>query len=130
MQKKLQKKYDIKNLGVLITDSRAMPLRAGVVGTTSGYAGFKGLKSYKGQKDIFGRKFKFSSVNVADSLATAAILVMGEGKERQPLAIIQEAPVKFCEKVNRKELNITLKDDIYLPFFSKLSKLDNLLFKH
>lgn len=122
LRKKLQQKYGIKNLGVLITDSRTVPLRSGVTGVALGYAGFKGIKNYKGQTDIFGRKFKFSSVDVADSLATAAVLVMGEGREQHPLAVVQKAPVEFCEKVYRKELEITIQDDIYLPLFAKLSK--------
>lgn len=121
--KKLQKKYRVRNLGVLISDSRAIPLRLGVTGVALGYAGFQGLKDYRGKPDIFGRKLKFSSTNIADSLATAAVLVMGEGKERQPLVIIEKAPVEFCDRVNRKELHIDLKEDMYRPLFSKLPKL-------
>lgn len=122
LRKKLQQRYGIKNLGVLITDSRTAPLRSGVTGVALGYAGFKGIRDYKGKTDIFGRKFKFSSVNIADSLATAAVLVMGEGREQQPLAVIKEAPVEFCGKVHRNELEIAVQDDMYLPLFSKLSK--------
>lgn len=122
LRKKLQQKYSVKNLGVLITDSHTMPLRSGVIGIAIGYAGFRGLKNYKGQKDIFGRKFKFSSVDVADSLATAAVLVMGEGREQQPMALITKAPVEFSKRVYRKELEVAIKDDIYIPLFSKLSK--------
>src|SRR3989344_4754436 len=44
----------IEKLGVIITDSRIMPLRAGVVGVALGYAGFKGLRDYRGKRDIFG----------------------------------------------------------------------------
>ena len=112
----------VKNLGVLITDSRTVPLRSGVTGVALGYAGFRGIKDYKGQKDIFGREFKFSSVDVADSLATAAVLVMGEGREQQPLAIIKGAPIEFSNKTYHKELEIAIRDDMYLPLFSKLSK--------
>ena len=120
LRRKLQQKYKIKNLGVVITDSHTVPLRAGITGVTLGYAGFRGIKNYTGEADIFGRKFKFSRVDVADSLATAAVLVMGEGDEQQPLAIIREAPIEFCARVNRKELFIDIADDMYLPFFSKL----------
>lgn len=119
----LRRKYNVKHLGILITDSRTIPFRAGVTGVTLGYAGFHGVKDYRGKPDIFGRKFKFSRTDVADSLATAAVLVMGEGNERQPLAIIEGAPVKFCEWVNRKELYIDIKEDMYRPLFSKLPKL-------
>lgn len=122
LRKILQKKYKIKNLGVLITDSRTIPLRAGIVGMALGYAGFKGIKDYRNKPDIFKRKFHFSRTDVADSLAAAAVLAMGEGNEQQPLAIIESAPIEFCNKVSSKELHIDLKDDMYRPLFSKLSK--------
>ncbi|MFA6099771.1 MAG: coenzyme F420-0:L-glutamate ligase [Patescibacteria group bacterium] len=122
LRKKLQKKYKVKKLGVLITDSRIVPLRAGVTGVSLGYAGFKGIKDYRGKPDIFGRKFYFSKTDVADSLATAAVLVMGEGEEQQPLAVISEAPIEFCKRIRRDELRIDIKDDMYQPLFSNLPK--------
>lgn len=122
LRKKLRKKYLIKNLGVIITDSRTTPLRAGITGMAVGYAGIKGIKDYRGTPDIFGRKFYFSRVNVVDGLAAAAVLTMGEGKEQIPLATIQGSPVEFREKTLRKESHINPKDDIYLPFLSKLSR--------
>lgn len=123
LRKKLQQQYGVKQLGVLITDSRTTPLRLGVTGVALGYAGFRGVKDYRGAPDLFKRKFKFSRVNVADSLATAAVLVMGEGKEQQPLAIIKKAPIKFCSSVSRGELRVDPQDDMYQPLFSKLPKL-------
>ena len=122
LQTQLRKKIKIKNLGVLITDSRVMPLRAGVTAVALGYAGFRGLKSYIGTPDIFGKKFVFSTTNIADSLATAAVLTMGEGKEQQPLAIIQNVPIEFCKKINPRELLIDVRKDLYMPVFKKLSK--------
>ncbi len=122
LRTELRKKYRLKNIGVLITDSHTAPLRAGVTGVTLGYAGFRGIKDYRGKPDIFGRKFKFSRTNIADGLAAAAVLVMGEGNERQPLAIIKNAPVEFSNVVRRGELRIDLDEDMYRPFFSKLPK--------
>src|SRR3989338_7802630 len=114
-------KYKVKNLGVIISDSGLVPFRSGVIGLAIGYAGFKGAKSYKGKKDIFGRKFMYQKVNVADSLATSAVLCMGEGSERQPLALITNAPVVFKNKINKKELIIDPKKDIYAPLFNKIN---------
>lgn len=119
LRNQLRKKYHVRHLGILITDSRTIPLRAGVTGVALGYAGFRGIKDYRRKPDIFGRKFKFSRTDIADSLATAAVLVMGEGNERQPLAIIEGAPVEFCDRVNRAELHIDIKEDMYRPLFSK-----------
>ena len=123
LRNKLQQRYNVRHLGVLITDSRTMPLRAGVTGVAVGYAGFRGLKDYRGTPDIFSRKFKFSRTDIADGLAAAAVLVMGEGNERQPLAIIERAPVEFCDRVKRTELRIDIQEDIYRPLFLKLPKL-------
>ncbi|OGJ59542.1 hypothetical protein A3D11_00235 [Candidatus Peribacteria bacterium RIFCSPHIGHO2_02_FULL_49_16] len=122
LRKEVMKTYKIKRLGVIISDSVVMPLRAGVVGIALGYAGFKGVRDYRGKKDLFGRKFKFSQTDVADSLATAAALVMGEGAERKPLAVISDAPVIFSIITDKKEIQISIKDDMYKPLLSVFKK--------
>lgn len=120
LRTKLMQRFDLKNLGVLVTDSRILPLRAGIVGIALGYAGFKGVRDYRGTKDIFGRELKLSRTDIADGLATAAVLEMGEGNEQQPLCIIENAPVEFVEKVDRTELHIDIEDDLYKPLFDTL----------
>jgi len=122
LRRKLMHYFQLKNLGILITDSRLLPLRAGAVGMAVGYAGFEGVKNYIGKKDIFGRKLKMSKTDVADSLATSAVFCMGEGNEQQPLALIIDAPVHFIKKINKKELKINLKKDLYLPLFGSILK--------
>lgn len=122
LRSELMKTYKVKRLGVVITDSRTIPLRAGVIALAIGYAGIKGLRDYRGKKDLFGRTFKFERVGVVDSLATAAALAMGEGAEGCPLALIEDAPVDFTERVNRFELRIALEDDMYLPFLKEIPK--------
>jgi dihydrofolate synthase / folylpolyglutamate synthase len=117
LRKKLLIHYRIKRLGVAITDSRTAPLRAGITGVCLGYAGFRGTRDYRGQPDIFGRKFHMSQTNIADSIAAAAVLVMGEGKEQQPLALISELSIAFCDRVSQKELLIPIRDDMYKPLF-------------
>jgi len=123
IRKLLLKYFKIKNLGVIISDSRTLPLRAGIVGIAVGYAGFKGIHRYKGSKDLFGNVLHFSRTDVADSLATSAVVLMGEGNECQPLAIIEGAPVVYTDKLNRKELNIDIKEDMYQPLFEKINKI-------
>lgn len=120
LRRKIMKKFRLKNFGVLITDSEFMPLRVGALGVALGYAGFTGVRNYIGEKDIFGRVLKLSKTNIADSLATSAVLCMGEGKERQPLALITDAPVFFTNRVRRNELTIDSKKDIYAPLFRNL----------
>lgn len=126
IHQKIRKIYGIKNVGVIVTDSRLLPLRSGVTGMAMGYCGFEGIKSYIGKPDIFGRKFKLSKVNVADGLAASAVIVMGEGKERRPLALItdiSDTGIQFAVKPPKKnDLHIAPEQDIYAPFFRDLIK--------
>lgn len=117
IRKKLRTHYHVKDLGIIITDSRVMPLRAGVVGVALGYAGFRGIRDYRGTSDIFGRPMEVTQTNVADSLATATTLVMGEGAECQPLAIIEDAPVEWTDTVDREELKIPRDQDMFKSLF-------------
>lgn len=125
----LKKFFKIKNLGVLITDTRSVPLRQGTVGRVLGYAGFAPLKSYVGQKDLFGRKTRRTVTNVADALASAAVVMMGEGNEQTPLAVIKGAPVKFVIKnplpKNLQNLSMPAETDIYAAIFKTGKKAQN-----
>ncbi len=121
LQEILKKFFRVKHLGVIISDSVVMPMRSGVVGVALGYAGFKGVRDYRGKKDIYGRTFKFSKSNIADSLATAAMLVMGEGDERKPLAVIRDAPVDFSGSLQKYEMRVNAKDDLYAPLLKRIS---------
>jgi len=84
IRKKLKKIFKVKNLGILITDSRIFPLRAGIVGVSLGYAGFKGVRDYRNTPDIFGRVLKMSRTDIADGLATSAVLCMGGEMNNNP----------------------------------------------
>lgn len=121
LRRRLLKYYRINELGVLITDSRVLPLRKGVTGVALGYAGFQGLRNYIGKKDLFGRRLEMSQTNIADSLAAAAVLLMGEAAEQTPLAVIERAPVEFTNRLSKQELKIKIKDDIYYPLFKRLN---------
>lgn len=114
----LRKKFNVKNLGIIITDSRLTPLRQGVVGYAIGYFGFNPIKDYRGKKDIFGKEFIMETSNIPDSLSSAGVLEMGEGSERKPIAIISE--ISDIEFINTEDygLNIEEKIDIFYPFLS------------
>jgi F420-0:gamma-glutamyl ligase len=121
IRKQLQSHYGVKNLGVIITDSRTVALRKGVTGVSLGYAGFEGLKDYVGKKDLYDRPFKMSRQNIVESLAVATVFVMGEGAESQPIALVQDAPIDFVNKpIDPKALWIDLDDDMYAPMFHGL----------
>lgn len=118
IRKFLREKFSLKNLGVILTDSKTTPLRWGVTGIALGYSGFAPLKSYVGTPDLFGREFAFEKMHIADSLAAAATVVMGEGSEQTPIAVIDDLPfVTFQEndptEEEIKNLKINLEDDLY-----------------
>lgn len=122
----LKNKFNLNNLGVVITDSRLIPLRRGVVGYSIGYFGFKPIKDYRGKKDLFGRKLVMETSNLPDSLATAAVLEMGEGSESQPFAIISDlSNIEFINseykpKTGDDSFDIEEKKDVFYPFLSKV----------
>ncbi|MEK7116593.1 MAG: coenzyme F420-0:L-glutamate ligase [Patescibacteria group bacterium] len=120
IQKNLKKRFSLKKLGVIITDTKSMPLRVGTIGKPIAYAGFNPLKSYIGKKDLFGRKSRLTQSNIADALAASAILVMGEGDEQIPMVIIKGAPVEFINK--KIKLAHPPETDIYAWLYKKMPR--------
>jgi len=110
-----RKQFGVKKLGVVITDSKTFPLKWGVMGTALAYCGFNGLKNQIGKPDLFGRKMKMTQVNIAEAVAVAGVLTMGETKEAQPLAMVSDLPeiVKFAKKPpSDKEIKSWLIDPV------------------
>lgn len=75
-------------VGVLMNDSFGRPWRNGVVGVAIGSAGVPSLHDMIGAPDLFGRAMRVTEIAVADELAAAASLVMGQGDESQPVVHI------------------------------------------
>ncbi|MEK7616971.1 MAG: coenzyme F420-0:L-glutamate ligase [Patescibacteria group bacterium] len=123
----LRKKFKVSNLGVIITDSHCIPMRRGLVGISIAHFGFVPLRDYRGKKDIFGRRLNISLTDIPDSLASAAVLEMGEGNEQQPIAVITDVPyIQFTEKEAQSKkpystFVIPEKEDLFYPFLSALS---------
>ena len=85
------------DMAVLITDSFGRPWRHGVVNVAIGASGLPSLIDRRGSRDRDGRALEVTQIAVADMLASAAGLVMGEGAEGVPVAIVRglhwDAPV-------------------------------------
>ena len=76
------------SVGVLMNDSFGRPWRNGVVGVAIGSAGIPSLHNMIGAPDLFDRAMQVTEVAIADELAAAASLVMGQGDEGQPVVHI------------------------------------------
>lgn len=116
----LRLRLGLKDLGIIMTDSRTGPLRLGTVGVSIAFAGFHPVRNMIGHTDIFGRPLKITKINLADSLAAAAVLMMGEADERCPLALINNAPVEFTDTPQRSDLEVPQQEDMYLPLYQHL----------
>ncbi len=77
------------SVGVVITDSHGRPFRLGTVGVAIGVAGIPALWDRRGEPDRDGHILQYTDVGVADEIAAAAGLVMGQGSESRPVAIVR-----------------------------------------
>jgi coenzyme F420-0:L-glutamate ligase/coenzyme F420-1:gamma-L-glutamate ligase len=88
-----------KQIGVIVSDSMNRPWRLGTLGFAIGSAGITVLDDRRGEKDLYGRELIVTMSNRADSIATAAVLVMGETTERIPVAIVRGFPPEDSAQV-------------------------------
>ncbi|MFW9882154.1 MAG: coenzyme F420-0:L-glutamate ligase [Candidatus Thorarchaeota archaeon] len=137
IRKKLKKKTS-KEIAVIISDSFGRSFRVGAVGTAIGVSGINPILDMRGKKDLFGYKLQTTITGQADSLASAAQLVMGESNEGIPVVLIrgykfelnENATIKsilrkkeidiFRDPINKKFINLMKSRRSYkLPFENK-----------
>lgn len=78
-----------KEIVVIIADTQGRPFREGAVGVAIGISGMHPLWDRKGEKDLYGRTLKTTNIAVADELASAASVMMGQADEGIPVVIIR-----------------------------------------
>jgi len=86
-----------KNIGVMIIDSHGRAWRNGTVGICIGLSGLPAIIDERGWKDLFGYTLKITIVGVADELAAAASLVMGQAAEGTPAVHVRGFPYPLGE---------------------------------
>jgi coenzyme F420-0:L-glutamate ligase len=111
-----------KNVGVLIVDSGLVPLRIGTIGLALAVAGFKPIRDTRGEKDLYGKPLVITRHAVADDLASATHLLMGEAKERTPVVLIRDAPVDYNDGAyGGVDMMMPFKECIFMkPFLERL----------
>ncbi len=92
------------NLGVMIIDSHGRAWRLGTVGVAIGLSGLPGLVDERGWKDLFGYTLQITVVGVADELAAAASLLMGQAAEGTPVVHVRGFPYPPRESSMRELL--------------------------
>ena len=84
-------------LGVMIIDSHGRAWRLGTVGMAIGLSGLPSVVDERGWQDLFGCTLQITVVGVADELAAAASLVMGQAAEGTPVVHVRGFPYPLRE---------------------------------
>lgn len=109
-----------KKVAVLIVDSGLVPLRIGTSGLALAVAGFKPIRDTRGSKDLYGKPLIITRHAVADDLASAAHLLMGEADERTPVVLIREAPVDFNDGTyDGQDMMMPFDECLFMGTFSR-----------
>ncbi|WOF16541.1 coenzyme F420-0:L-glutamate ligase [Methanoplanus sp. FWC-SCC4] len=77
------------NTGIIVADSRTHAMRLGCSGVAIGCYGMTAVTDERGKTDLFGRELEVTQLAIADSIASAAELTMGEANECTPAAIVR-----------------------------------------
>ena len=79
-------------VGVVINDSWGRAWRIGTVGAAIGVAGIPAVVDMRGRPDRNGRTLIGTEIAVADELAAAASLMMGQADEGRPAVLVRGFP--------------------------------------
>ncbi len=101
-----------KKIGVMIIDSHGRAWRVGTEGVCIGLSGIPGVIDERGWQDLFGYTLRITMVGVADELAAAASLVMGQASEGTPIVHVRGFPYPLREG-SMKELIRPKEQDLF-----------------
>lgn len=108
------KKQTGKTVAIIISDTHGRPLRDGEINIAIGVAGLFPIRDRRGERDLFGYILKVKRTAVADELASAAELVIGQANEGVPVAIIRGYPYVKSEKATVKDMLRPLEKELFL----------------
>ena len=93
-----------KRVSVIISDTHGRAHKDGEVNVAIGASGFPVILDRRGERDLFGYELKVKRIAIADELAGAAELVIGQASEGSPAAIIRGYKVRVDEASKAKDL--------------------------
>lgn len=112
LQKGLSEILD-KDVSVVISDSMTRPYRSGITNFAISSSNFPSLLDLKGKKDIYGNILRGTEVAIADELASAAGLLMGQSKESKPVILIKGFINEKYDVNNAFDLIVNEDEDLY-----------------
>jgi len=103
-----------RDVAVLICDTHGRPLRKGTINVAIGVAGLEPIWDRRGDRDLFGYTLRVTQVAVADELASAAELLMGQADEGIPVVIIKGYSYRRSEEATARELVRPREQDLFM----------------
>jgi len=107
------KRLTNREVAVIISDTHGRPLRMGEINVAIGVAGIKPTRDRRGEKDLFGYVLRVKQTAVADELASAAELVIGQADEGIPVAIIRGYTYQTMENASARDLTRPREVDLF-----------------
>lgn len=102
------------DVAVIVSDTHGRPLRHGEINIALGTSGFEPLRDRRGEKDLFGYTIRVKKTAIADELASAAELVIGQTNEGIPVAIIRGYSYPKSEIANAKKMTRSPEEDLFI----------------
>ena len=122
IRRKVFLKFQI-NVGVILADSRLMPVRVGTSGVAIACVGIEPVHDMRAEKDLDGNLLKVTFQAVADNIATIANHKMGEGSESKPFAIVRCSGAKLTNrKIKPNETAVPPEQCVYTRGLSRIVK--------
>lgn len=102
-----------KNISVIITDTMGRPFRNGIVGFTIGSHNIECIMDERGKNDLYGNELKVTQIAIADELAAAASLLMGQAAQKKPVVVIKGYKFKQSKLIDSKSLIRSEEEDLF-----------------
>ena len=112
IQKRLSKKLN-KNISIIISDSMTRPYRLGVTNFALASSNIQSLIDLSGTTDMYGKSLKHAEIAVADEIASAAGILMGQSDEMRPIILVKGFDMNQYEINDAFNLTVNNEDDLY-----------------
>jgi coenzyme F420-0:L-glutamate ligase/coenzyme F420-1:gamma-L-glutamate ligase len=98
---------------VIVNDSHGRPWREGTAGVAIGLAGLEPVQDLRGHPDLFGYQLQITTVGLADQVAAAASLVMGQADEGLPAVVVRGLAYQPAENASARRILRPRETDLF-----------------
>ena len=102
-KKNLKQKFNLENLGIIISDTFGRPWRIGQTNISIGSYGINPLIDYRNNTDAFGEKLNTTKICIVDELSGGAEILM-EKSLNIPAVLIRGVKFQFSDQGSKEIL--------------------------